>query len=247
MVDVLGYRAKIAVLVPATNTIVEPELHAMVPRGVTIHTGRFSVGQRDLRLDQPERAVLDGICAAFEPSIAQIVRSAPSHLIMGFSAPSYWGGREGSLAFGRRLEELAGVPVTTGAGALDSALRTLGARRVAVVTPYAQAITDRVQRFLEECGYEVPATISMHVPSALEIAEVSDERIRAALVELDRAGPDAIVQSGTNLSMVRLADEAERWLGRSVLAINAAMLWDALRRVGISDRVDGFGRLLREF
>src|SRR5689334_7660579 len=145
MVDILGYRAKIAVLVPATNTIVEPELHAMAPRGVTIHTGRFSVGQRDLRLDQPEQAVLDEVCAAFEPSIKQIVRSAPRHLILGFSAPSYWGGREGSLAFGRRLEELAGLPVTTGSGALDQALQALGARKVAVLTPYAPAITGRVQ------------------------------------------------------------------------------------------------------
>jgi maleate isomerase len=246
MVDVLGYRAKIAVLVPATNTIVEPELHAMAPRGVTVHTGRFSVGQRDLRLDQPEQNVLDDICAAFEPSITQIARSAPNHLILGFSAPSYWGGREGSLEFGRRLEVLAGLPVTTGAGALDNALRTLGARRVAVLTPYAPAITERVQRFLEQCGHEVVATLSMDVPGALEIATVGDQRIRTALLELNRAEPDAIVQSGTNLSMAGLADEAERWLGRPVLAINSAMFWDALRRVGIPDRVNGFGRLLRE-
>ena len=47
--------------------------------------------------------------------------------------------------------------------------------------------------------------------------------------------------------MAGLADEAERWLGRPVLAINAAMFWDALRRVGIPDQVDGFGRLLREY
>ena len=44
----------------------------------------------------------------------------------------------------------------------------------------------------------------------------------------------------------RLADEAERWLGKPVVAVNAAMFWDALRRLGIPDRVDGFGRLLRE-
>ena len=41
--------------------------------------------------------------------------------------------------------------------------------------------------------------------------------------------------------MVKLADEAERWLGKPVLAINAAMLWHALRARGIHDRVSGFG------
>ncbi len=57
---------------------------------------------------------------------------------------------------------------------------------------------------------------------------------------------DAIVQAGTNLSMVRLADEAERWLGKPVVAINAATLWHALRANGIRDRLAGFGSLLRE-
>ena len=56
----------------------------------------------------------------------------------------------------------------------------------------------------------------------------------------------AIVQSGTNLSMVGLADEAERWLGKPVIAVNTATFWDALRRVGIRDQLEGFGSLLRE-
>jgi maleate isomerase len=54
------------------------------------------------------------------------------------------------------------------------------------------------------------------------------------------------VQIGTNLSMVRLADEAERWLGKPVLAINAVTLWHALRTSGIPDQMRGFGSLLRE-
>ena len=246
MTDTLGYRAKIAVLVPATNTIVEPELYAMAPPGVTIHTGRFSVGQKDLHQHQPDSAVLDETLAAFEPSVRQIVRCAPHHLIMGFSAPSYWGGRAGSLTFSQRLEEQAGVPVTTGAAALDSALRTLGLRRVAVLTPYAEGITDRVQHFLRESGYEVMESLSLRIPSPLEIAAVPPARLREALLELDRAGPEAIVQSGTNLPMARLAGEAEHWLGKPIVSINVALFWDALRRLSIPDRIDGFGCLLRD-
>jgi maleate isomerase len=54
------------------------------------------------------------------------------------------------------------------------------------------------------------------------------------------------VQVGTNLSMVHLADEAERWLGKPVLAINAATLWHGLRSNGIPDQMRGFGSLLRQ-
>jgi maleate isomerase len=57
---------------------------------------------------------------------------------------------------------------------------------------------------------------------------------------------DALVQAGTNLSMVTLADEAECWLGKPVIAINAAIWWIALRDNGVEDKVHGCGRLLRE-
>ena len=64
--------------------------------------------------------------------------------------------------------------------------------------------------------------------------------------DLCDANADAVVQLGTDLIMAKLADEAERWLGKPVLAINAAMLWHALRARGIQDRVLGFGSILRE-
>jgi maleate isomerase len=67
------------------------------------------------------------------------------------------------------------------------------------------------------------------------------------LHKLDGDDVDAIVQIGTNLSMVRLAAAAEMWLGKPVIAINTATYWHALRANGIEDRADGFGRLLAEF
>ncbi len=61
------------------------------------------------------------------------------------------------------------------------------------------------------------------------------------------ADPEAILQAGTNLSMVRLAAEAERWLKKPVIAINAATYWFALRDYGINDTKDGYGRLMSDF
>ena len=58
---------------------------------------------------------------------------------------------------------------------------------------------------------------------------------------------DAIIQVGTNLSMVRLAAAAEMWLGKPVIAINTATYWHALLQNGILDKIPGLGRLLEEF
>ena len=77
------------------------------------------------------------------------------------------------------------------------------------------------------------------------VAAIREATIRPALAELAGSGADAIVQVGTDLAMARLADEAERWLGVPVVAVNAAMLWHALRACGVHDQRPGYGTLLR--
>lgn len=64
---------------------------------------------------------------------------------------------------------------------------------------------------------------------------------------LDGSDVDAIVQVGTNLSMVDLAAEQEALRGKPVIAINTATYWHALRACGLDDRIAGLGRLLEDF
>ena len=70
------------------------------------------------------------------------------------------------------------------------------------------------------------------------------EEFRAALLEIDSGRVEAIAHCGTNLKMVRLADEADRRLGKPVIAINAALWRMASRDNDIPDTQYGFGRLL---
>ena len=84
-------------------------------------------------------------------------------------------------------------------------------------------------------------------PSPVQIAHTTDAMCRNALRQLDGDDVDAIVQVGTNLSMVRFAAAAELFLGKPVIAINTATYWHALRAVGIADRLQGFGRLLSHY
>ncbi len=84
-------------------------------------------------------------------------------------------------------------------------------------------------------------------PRWTAIAEVPEAELIKTLKMLDGDDVDALLQVGTNLSMVRLAAAAERWLGKPVIAINTATYWHALRANGINDKVAGLGRLLEEF
>lgn len=247
MPDVLGNRARIGLVVPSTNTIVEPEFHQMAPAGVTVHTGRIYIEQPDMHDDAAQQRMFDQVNASLEQAIRQIVSCRPDHLVIGMSGVAFEGGREGGLAFTRRHEAIAGLPITAATDALERALRALGVRRVATFSPYAPIMAEHVRRWLTESGFEwVRNARITGCTDALSIADVNEERIMRAMREADSPDVEALVQIGANLAMVRFVEAAERELGKPVLSINALMFWDALRRFGLADSIGGYGRLLRE-
>ena len=184
--------------------------------------------------------------AATATAVRDVITCEPDYLIMGMSSETFWGGRRGNAAFQRRILDLSGLRVATGASACERALAVLGVRRVGVVTPYPSLIDAQMRGFLEECDCHVIVVHSLKCASAVAIAQQDKATLRRALLDVNRPEVEAIVQFGTNLSMLRLADEAERWLGKPVIAINAATFWHALRENDIPDRLRGFGCLLRE-
>ena len=196
--------------------------------------------------DNDFQALLGQIRASIDTAVRDVLTAEPDRMVMGMSAETFWGGVVGNAAFERRLRERTGLPVTTGASSCRAALRELGCRRIAVFSPY-QPVADReVGRFFAEAGFDVAAVRGLRCPTAMDIARVPDARLRETVAELDAPDVEAIVQVGTNLSFVALADALETELGKPVVAINAATLWHALREHGLDDRIDGACALLRE-
>jgi maleate isomerase len=248
MPDITGYRAKMAVIVPSTNTVVEHDMNVMRPPGVTFHAGRMYIEQPQISSDEEFEALLGQIRASLTVAVRDVLTCAPDHLVMGMSAETFWGGTEGNRAFERRVADMSdGLGVSTGATSCREGLTALGVRRIAVVSPYQPIADVNVTRFFTEAGFDVVRFVGLRCPTALDIAAVPEHRLVRVLRDLDGPDIDAIVQVGTNMSMVALADEAERWLGKPVLAINATTLWHALRANGITDPVYGAGTLLRQF
>ena len=246
MPDAVGSRAKMGVIIPSTNTVVEHDYNVMRPHGITFHMGRMYIEDATADDDAAFEQLIMQIRASTEVAVRDVMTAKPDHMVMGMSAETFWGGRDGNAAFAARIRELSGLEVTTGADACGVACRTLGVTRVAVVTPYQPVGDEQVRRFFGDIGLEVVEVAGLRCESATAIAEVPERRLRHTLQALDGDGVEAIIQVGTNLSMLRLADEAERWLEKPVLAINAVTLWHALRSNGYVDQLQGFGTLLRE-
>lgn len=247
MTDVVSTRAVVGVILPSTNTIVEHDYSMMQPSGVSFHYGRSYIVEKELDSDEAFDQLILDIEAGNANGIRDVMTCRPDYLTMGMSCETFWDGAAGNERFEANVREQAGVDaITTGATAVKSALELFNAKSLAFVSPYMPVGNRHVTKYFEDHGYEVTAQHALECEGATAMSKVTERQLSQAMLELDKTNPDVIVQVGTNLSGVRLADAAERFLGKPVIAINAACVWHTLRTLGINDQATGFGSLLRE-
>jgi maleate isomerase len=245
--DTIGYRKRIGVVVPSANTTVQPETESLLVPGVTCHTGRVTIKERPLGTDEAfhehMQMMRDGIGAAID----QVMTAGLDHLIMGIALESFWGGVAAANRLQGELAERAGVGVTMGSTASVAALEKFGARKIAILTPHQPRGDEMVRAYFAEAGFDVVRLKGLKCATPRLIAQVPLADIRNALRELDGDDVEALLTLGTALPAASVAAEAERWLGKPVLAVNVVSYWHAIRACGIADRVLGHGRILEEF
>jgi maleate isomerase len=245
MTDSLGFRLKLGIIAPSTNTSVQPEMEGMRPYGVTNHFGRLYIPDDPIKNDDDFNRLMANIRATMEEAAHSVMTCQPDRLVLGMSSETFWDGLDGSDRLAARMREIAGKPVTMGSDAVRAALGVYGGvKRIAVITPYMPVGDAQVRRFFTDCGFEIVALKGLKGESPVKYAHVSERELRDAINEVNGPSVQAIVQVGTNLAMARLAGIAEFWLDKPVIAINTAIYWHALRESGIADRVTGFGSLL---
>jgi maleate isomerase len=249
MADILGWRGCFGVVTPSTNTVVQPEYDEMRPRGVTNHVARMHIPNDPLGSDADFDELIRRIDAALEAAVERVMTAGPDRIVLGISAESIWGGgMAAARAIHARVDRLTGgLPFTQAADALPAALDTLGIKGpIGLVTPYFPTAHKHLVAYMAEIGCEVAAARHLERPSPVGIAQTPLATLREAIAAVNLPQTRAIVQFGANLPMMRLAAQAESWLGKPVLCINAVTYWHALRSHGIRDQVAGRGRLLEE-
>src|SRR5271154_767340 len=221
MRDVLGWRAKFGVIGPSTNTVVQPDFDMMRPAGVTNHYSRiFTPNAKSVSNDTfmaGTKLIGDNVLDA----VRSVMTCEPDYLVMGMSSVTFYGGAAGADAFQAKVEREAGVRISVGSHSSTAALKAYGGvKRIAFLSPYYPVANAEVRRYFTESGFEVVRDICLQCKSWTGIAEVPLDVLRDKLTELNGNGrdTDAIIQVGTNLSMVRLAAEAEQWLGEPGVA-----------------------------
>jgi maleate isomerase len=148
----------------------------------------------------------------------------------------------------RDLEAELKVKVSTSTSAQGAAAKALGCKKVVVCQPYELTETDRIASYATHFGCEVLGATGWG--SAFnQIGRIP----RHAAIEMGRAmmkkhpDADSILFPSPHWPTAGALDLLEREFGVNCMSAHQAIVWDALRRCGINDRIDGFGRLFREF
>lgn len=232
-------RAKIGYVLLATEQTVEDDVYRLVPDGVGVHFTRTRMS--------------DSITVETLARQARELAGAAALLIpdAGLDVVCY-ACTSGSLVIGedRVFRELAagapGARPTSIITGVIRALRAVGARRIAVGTPYLDEINERERVYLEEAGFEVVAFDGLNVEHDSDMVRIAPDFLAEFAAGLDRPDADAVFVSCGALRTLDVVERIERRIGKPVIASNQAMIWDTLRLAGIEDRIDGYGRLLRD-
>ena len=241
----------IGMIVPSSNLTMETELPRMLAaRELARPEARFVFHAARARMQHvtPEqlRAMNDQAArAAAELADARpdVVATACLVAIMA-QGPGFHCTAEDDITRVLRAEGST-APVVSSAGALIAGIEALGARRVAIVTPYLKPLTAAVVDYLTDAGIEVVDSLSLEVPDNLAVARLDPSDLRRHPRRLDLTGADALVLSAcVQMPSLTAIEAVQDEVGLPVLSAATATTFRILGELGLAPYVPGAGHLL---
>lgn len=239
--SIYGYRARIGLIVPPTNTVNEAEWARTIPDGVTFHTVRMPL-HADTVSSDGRKALIEDLVSR----VNQLREARVDVVAYACTAGSMINPRQ---ALATEVESKTGVPCVTTAAAIVDALKRLGGLRISIATPYHDALNRHETEFLGGNGIETASIrgLGLGANGPADWPLIAETPITAVEAHARRAlvdGSDALLITCTDFPTLPFLARLEREIGIPVVTSNQATLWAALRRADIHDHIPALGSLL---
>lgn len=231
-------RAKIGFVLLATEQTIEDDMFQLRPEGVGVHFARAAI---------PDSITVESLTH----HAGDLARAAETILPDGSLDVICYACTSGSLVIGEEnvfAELRKGAPKaepTSIITAVLNALRTLGATRVAVATPYLDEINQQEADYMAAAGFEITNIQGLNLEKDSDMIRVRPGFLAEFAASVDTPDADALFISCGALRSLDIIEALEQKVGKPIICSNQAMMWDVLRRAGINDRIEGYGSLLR--
>jgi maleate isomerase len=239
---IYGHRARIGYTSPPLTTEIFPyEFYKIVPDGVTLVLTTLAIVERTKTEVEQSYEISMKAARAMAAAGVDIV-------ILGGVPINLSRGAEEADKIASELAAELGVKVSTSASAQTSAAAKLGCRKAVVAQPYAATETDRIAGYGAHFGCEIlGATAWGSAFNQLGRIPVHAAMEMACALMREHPDADSILFPSPHWPVIGAIEPLEQEFGVNVMTALQAIVWDALRRVGVNDRIEGYGRLLREF
>jgi maleate isomerase len=215
----IGSGRRVGLLVPSSNTVMEPDVWRALPPGATLHTARMYL--EDTTPEGESRMLDEHVL----PAARDLATARPDLIVFGCTSAGALRGNRYDAELCARISELSGVPTVSVIASVRQTITASRARRVGVVTPYVDALNRPIRESLEADGVEVVGIAGLGIADNFEIARVPVARI-CDFAERTLGGLpiDLAFVSCTNFPAVSALPELERRLGRPVVTSNQAAI-----------------------
>ncbi|WP_301169456.1 maleate cis-trans isomerase family protein [Brevibacillus nitrificans] len=240
---------RVGLIVPSSNTTMETEIPAML-RSMENGADSFTFHSSRMRMKHVTKEELaqmdkDSDRCALELSDARCDVIAYACLVAIMSQGSGYHCLSESRLYQATKENGAPTSIVSSAGALIEGIEALGAKKVAIITPYMKPLTQMVVDYIEESGIRVTDAISLEVADNLQVGRLDPLQLPEIVKGLDTSEADAVVLSACvqmpSLPAVQIVEDR---LGLPVLSAGTATVYKILKELNIPISVPSAGKLL---
>lgn len=238
-----GHRARIGYTSPPLTTEIFPyEFYQIVPAGVTLVITSLAIVVRSK--DEVDQSYEISMRAAREMAAAGC-----DIVVLGGVPINLSRGARNAEQMLIDLEQELGIKVSSSTAAQARAVKLLGGKKAILAQPYEHSETKRLATtYGAQMGVEIVGATGWG--SAFnQIGRIPQNAVMDMCRTLMREHPEAdtLVLPSPHWPVCHAIDPIEREFGINVVGAHQAIVWEALRRCGINDKIDGFGKLFREF
>ncbi len=238
---------RLGVLVPSSNSALEPLTQAMVASieegdtTVSVHFSRFAVTVIDLSAKGLAQFELAPILAA-----ATLLAHAKVDVIGWSGTSAGWLGFERDEQLCAAIQKGTGIPVTTSTLALNKALELFQVTELGLVTPYIAEMNKSIVKNYAGIGITIDNAQERHlgITDNITIYDVDEKTLDAMVEDVVDNGARVITTFCTNLRAAQRVGYWERWHGVTVFDTVSTVVWDMLRLTGVDPkRIKDWGLL----
>jgi maleate isomerase len=235
-----GPKGRLGAIIPANNSVIEPEWWSVLPAGVVLYATRI-LAQGDLTPDAVHAMEVNVDRAVGELAATGVDVIAYCDMVTTFIMEPGW--NEAKVA---AISAAASTPAISAWTALRDALGHLGITCFALGTPYPKAIHALAMPFFNARGYTVVGDATLDVVKMRDVPKISGDTLTGFVESIESSGAEAIVLLATDLPSFAVLADLEKKLRVPILTSNQTLLWSALRAARVDAPINSLGRLFHD-